>query len=53
MLQHSTLRIECWNPNATNMQSECVMLKAFKRQQWLSKHFSELRHMYIVCLGNS
>jgi len=44
------LCISCWIPEATNTHSEYVILIAFPLQQWLHKHASVLRYMYIATL---
>jgi len=40
----------CWIPKATSTHSEYVILTAFPPQQWLHKHTSMLRCMYMACL---
>ena len=37
------MRFACWIPKATNTHSECVILIAFPRQQWLRERASVLR----------
>jgi hypothetical protein len=34
----------------TDTHSECVMLIAFRRQQWLREHASVLSYTYVPCL---
>jgi hypothetical protein len=43
------MRFERWITNATSTHSECVILLAFPRQQWLRERTSMLR-WYIHCL---
>jgi hypothetical protein len=43
-------RIACWIPKATNTHSECVIVIAFPRQQWLHERASILLFKYSVCL---
>jgi hypothetical protein len=50
IIQH--MRIACWKHKITNTHSECVILKAFKRQQRLCTSVSAVRHTYIACLRN-
>jgi hypothetical protein len=38
----------CWITKATNTHSEYVIIIAFPLQQWLHKHASMLRYMYIA-----
>jgi len=38
------MRIACWINKATNTCSECVILIAFPRQQWLHERASMLCH---------
>jgi hypothetical protein len=42
----------CWMTKATCTYPECVILIAFPQQQWLCKHTSVLRYMYIAVLVN-
>jgi hypothetical protein len=44
------MRIVCWVTKATNTHSECVILTAFTRRQWLHESASVLRYTYIACL---
>jgi len=43
------MRIACWVPKATNIQSEYVIIIAFRLQQWLDERSSKLRYTYIAC----
>ena len=43
------MRIACWVPKATNIHSECVLVIAFRLQQWLHEGSSMLRYTYIAC----
>jgi len=45
------MRIACWVPKATNIQSQYAILIAFPLQQWLHERASVLRYTYIVCLA--
>ena len=47
------MRIACWIPNATNINSEYVILIAFPLQQWLHERASLLRYTYTACLACS
>jgi hypothetical protein len=38
------MRIACWIPKATNIQSEYVILIAFPQQQWLRERVSLVRY---------
>ena len=42
--------IACWIPNATNTDTEYVILIGFQLQQWLHERVSVLRYTYIACL---
>jgi hypothetical protein len=42
----------CWIPKAMNTHSECVILKAFKPQQWLHERDSVLSYTYVACIVN-
>jgi hypothetical protein len=44
------MRIEFWIPNATNTNSDYVILIDYPLQQWLHERASILRHAYIACL---
>ena len=44
------MRFPCWIPKAADTHSECAILTAFPRQQWLYDRFSMLRYAYIACL---
>jgi len=44
------MRIACWTPNATNTQSEYIIVTAFELQECLPELASVLRYTYIVCL---
>jgi hypothetical protein len=44
------MRIACWITKATDAHSECVILIAFPRQQWIREHTSMLR-LYVHCLS--
>jgi hypothetical protein len=44
------VRIACWITKATNTLSECVILIAFPRQQWLLERASLLRYTYTSAL---
>jgi hypothetical protein len=44
------MSIACWKTEATNAQSECVILIAFPLQHWLHERASVLRYMYIAFL---
>jgi hypothetical protein len=44
------MRCACWIPKATDTRSECVILIAFPRQQWLRERTLVLRYTYIACL---
>ena len=46
----SRTRIVCWIRNATNTNSEFVILKALPLQQWLHELDSVLHYTYIACL---
>jgi len=43
-------RMACWIPEATNTQTECVILIALLLQQWLQERASVLRYTYFTCL---
>jgi hypothetical protein len=43
-------RIACWIPQATNTNSQYVILIAFPLQQWLYERASLFRYTYIACL---
>ena len=45
------MRFACWMTKATDTHSECVILLAFARQQWLRESVSMWRCMYIACLA--
>ena len=40
------IRFACWVTKATNIRSECVIIVAFPRQQWLRQRTSMLRYTY-------
>ena len=42
------MRIACWVPEATNTQSECVILTAFALRQWLHERARTLRYTFIA-----
>jgi hypothetical protein len=44
------MRVACWITKATDTYSECVILIAFPRQQWLRDRASVLRYTYNACL---
>jgi hypothetical protein len=44
------MRFACWIRKATDTHSECVILIAFPRQQWLRESASMLRCTYTACL---
>jgi hypothetical protein len=44
------MRFACWITKATNTRSECVVLVAFPRQQWLRERTSMLRSTYTPSL---
>jgi hypothetical protein len=44
------MRFACWITKATDTHSECVILIAFSRQQWLRERAIILRYTYIDCL---
>jgi len=44
------MQIACWIPKATDAHSECVILIAFPRQQWLHERAWMLCYTYIVYL---
>jgi hypothetical protein len=44
------MRFACWITRATDTHSECVILIAFRRQQWLRERASVLRYTYIASL---
>jgi hypothetical protein len=44
------MRFACLAYKATDTHSECVILTAFPRRQWLHERASVLRYMYIACL---
>jgi hypothetical protein len=44
------MRIACRIAKATDTCSECVILIAYPRQQWLYKRVSLLHYTYIACL---
>jgi len=44
------MRFACWIPKATNTQTECGILIAFPRQQWLRERAYILLYTYIVYL---
>ena len=43
------MRIACWITKVTDKHSECVILIALPRQQWLREYASKLRYTYIAC----
>jgi hypothetical protein len=43
-------RFACWISMDTDTHSECAILAAFQRQQWLREHTSVLRYTHIACL---
>jgi hypothetical protein len=42
------MRFACWITKVTDAHSECVILIAFSRQQWLLECPSMLRYTYIA-----
>ena len=42
--------IACWIPEDIDTHSECVIIIAFPRNQWLHERASMLRYTYIVVL---
>jgi hypothetical protein len=44
------MRIACWVPKATDTHSNCVILIAFPRNQWLRERASLLRYTYFAVL---
>ena len=44
------MRIACWIHKVTDAHSECVILIAFPRQQWLRERTSVLRYTYIASI---
>jgi len=44
------LRFACWMTKATVTHSECVIVVAFSRKQWLNELAALLRYTNIVCL---
>jgi hypothetical protein len=44
------MRFACWITKVTDTHSECVILIALPRQQWLREYASKLRYTYIACL---
>jgi hypothetical protein len=44
------VRIARWIPKSTSTHSECVMLIAFARQQWLHERALIVTYTYIACL---
>jgi hypothetical protein len=42
-----------WMPEATDTNSEYVILIPFPQQQWLQERASMLRYTYIACLLHS
>ena len=44
------MHVAYWTPKATNIHSVCVILIAFRMQQWLHERASTLRYTYIGCL---
>ena len=40
----------CWITNATDTQSEYVIVIAFAQQQWLHEHAAVFHYTYIACL---
>jgi hypothetical protein len=42
------MRFACWINKATDTHSECVILVAFPRQQWLRERVSMLRYIYMI-----
>jgi hypothetical protein len=45
------MRIACSIAKATNTHSECVIIIAFQRQQWLHKRALLLRYTYVKPFG--
>jgi len=45
------MRVACWIPKATNMNSEYVIRIAFPLQLWLHEPANILRYTYIAFLG--
>jgi hypothetical protein len=48
-----SIRVACWIPRATILDSEYVTLISFPLQQWLHERVSLLRYTYIACLVSS
>jgi hypothetical protein len=46
------MRCAFWVTKATGTHSECVILSAFSRQQWLRERVPMLRNTYIALLLN-
>jgi hypothetical protein len=44
------MRIACWVTKATNIHSDCIIVIAFPRQQWLHESASVLLYAFIACL---
>ena len=44
------MRFACWITTDTDTHSECVILVAFPRQQWLRERVSILRYTHIARL---
>jgi len=44
------MRVACSTPNATNTQSEYIIVLAFALQECLHERASVLRYTYFVCL---
>jgi hypothetical protein len=42
------MRITCWIPKATNTHTDCVILIACPRQQWLGERASVLKFIHLL-----
>ena len=47
------MRLACWVTKATDTHSQCLILTAFSRQQWLRERATILRYTYIASLVSS
>jgi len=47
------MRIECWTHEATNTNTDCVILIGFAQQQWLHERVSLLRHKHMACAAET
>ena len=47
------MRFAWWITKATNTVTECVILIAFPRQQWLRERAIMLRYTYVACLARN